>query len=108
MNHPCFVYDERLDIQVPSLDRPFDDYQLGERLEMIRIWEDIRGRIPTKVKQLEREIETKLHRMNEESDFEKSCAINGDIAELASRINDLHIWYRTVQDEPSASEKRHL
>lgn len=108
MNHPCFVYDERLDIQVPSLDRPFDDYQLGERLEMIRIWEDIRGRIPTKVKQLEREIEKKLHRMNEESDFEASCAINGDIAELASRINDLHIWYRTVQDEPSAGEKRHL
>ncbi|MGG6313440.1 hypothetical protein [Paenibacillus macerans] len=106
MNHACFVYNERLDIQVPLLDRPFEDYELGERLAMIEHWEDIRGRIPSKVMLLERSIERMLNEMNEEADFERTCRLNGEIAELASRINDLHIWYRTSQDEPSA--RRHL
>ncbi len=108
MSHSCFIYDERLDIHIPLLDRPFEDYHLDERLAMIEKWEDTRGRIPTKVKMLEREIEGKLQEMNEESDFELSCELNGEIAELASRINDLHIWYRTNQDEHSLSVKRHL
>lgn len=101
MNHSCFVYDERLDIHVPLLERPFEEYALEERLSMIEVWEDIRGRIPSKVMVLERAIERMLREMSEESDFERSCRINGEIAELASRINDLHIWYRTTQDEPS-------
>lgn len=106
MNHIGFAYNPRLGIHVPALDRPFEDYALKERLSMIEVWEDIRGRIPSKVMVLERKIEQKLGEMNEESDFEKSCRLNGEIAELASRINDLHIWYRTTQDEPSI--KTHL
>lgn len=102
----CFVYDERLDIHVPVLERPFDEYEREERLAMIAYWEEIRGRIPSKVMVLERSIEHMLGEMNNESDFERSCRLNGEIAELASRINDLHIWYRTTQDEPSV--KRHL
>ncbi|MCM3699854.1 hypothetical protein [Paenibacillus macerans] len=106
MDHSCFVYDERLDIHVPLLERPFEEYALEERLSMIEVWEDIRGRIPSKVMVLERAIERMLREMNEESDFEKSCWLNGEIAELASQINDLHIWYRTTQDEPTV--KRHM
>ncbi|EES74823.1 hypothetical protein POTG_00054 [Paenibacillus sp. oral taxon 786 str. D14] len=101
-----FVYDERLDIHVPMLERPFDEYELDERLAMIAYWEEVRGRIPTKVMVLEQSIEHMLNEMNEETDFERSCRLNGEIAELASRINDLLIWYRTVQEEPSA--KRHM
>ncbi|WP_410769679.1 hypothetical protein [Fontibacillus sp. BL9] len=108
MNHSYFVYDERLDIHVPHLEQPFEDYHLNERLAMIETWEDTRGRIPTKVKKLEREIERKLQEMHEEDDFEASCDLNGEIAELASRINDLHIWYRISQDEDSVPVKRHL
>lgn len=101
-----FVYDERLDIHVPMLERPFDEYELDEWLAMIAYWEEVRGRIPTKVMVLEQSIEHMLNEMNEETDFERSCRLNGEIAELASRINDLLIWYRTVQEEPSA--KRHM
>ncbi|MFD3258023.1 hypothetical protein ACE3MQ_05355 [Paenibacillus lentus] len=106
MYHSCFVYDERLDIHVPSLDRPFEAYHIEERLAMIESWESIRGRIPTKVMVLERLIERKLSEMGNENDFEKSCQINGEIAELASQIHDLQIWYRISQDEPTA--KSHL
>lgn len=106
MYHSCFVYDERLDIHVPSLDRPFEAYDIQERLDMIENWESIRGRIPTKVMALERLIERKLSEMGNENNFEKSCQINGEIAELASQIHDLQIWYRISQDEPT--EKTHL
>lgn len=106
MNLFGFTYDVRLDIHIPALERPFEDYTLKDRLSMIEVWENIRGRIPSKVMLLERKIEQKLGEMNEEPDFEKSCRLNGEIAELASRINDLHIWYRTTQDEPSI--KTHL
>lgn len=108
MHGSCFIYDERLGIHVPSLDRPFEEYRPAERLAMIEFWEDTRGRIPDKVKKLEREIERKLAQMNEESDFQASCQLNGEIAELASIINDLHIWYRTTQEEPAISGKSHL
>jgi hypothetical protein len=33
-----FVYDERLDIHVPMLERPFDEYELDKRLAMIAYW----------------------------------------------------------------------
>lgn len=102
MYQSCFMYDERLGIHVPSLDRPFEDYGVEERLAMIESWENIRGRIPTKVMALERLIERKLSEMGNENDFEKSCQINGEIAELASQIHDLQIWYRVSQDEPTA------
>ncbi|WP_019638808.1 hypothetical protein [Paenibacillus fonticola] len=106
MYHSCFVYDDRLDMHVPALDQPFETYNMNERLAMIEEWENIRGQIPTKVMALERLIERKLLEMGNENDFEKSCRINGEIAELASRIHDLQIWYRVSQDEPTM--KTHL
>ncbi|MNH80253.1 hypothetical protein D3C87_416970 [compost metagenome] len=100
-----FVYDSRLGIKVPEFETPFEELPLMERRGIIETWEDIRGQIPTRVMQLEQIIVTKLVELGEENNFAVSCKINSDIAELASVINDLHIWYRVSADESEG--KRH-
>ncbi|GIP21219.1 hypothetical protein [Paenibacillus sp. J22TS3] len=100
-----FVYDSRLGIKVPQFETPFEELPLSERAHIIEVWEDIRGTIPTRVMELEQVIVSKLLELGEENNFEQSCRINSDIAELASIVNDLHIWYR-VSAEVSEG-KRH-
>ncbi|MBP2001303.1 hypothetical protein J2Z69_002346 [Paenibacillus shirakamiensis] len=101
-----FVYNDRLGIEVPEFDIPFEQFPLQERLHIIEVWESIRGNIPSKIMDLEREIVIRLYDLGEEDNFEASCQINTDIAELASIINDLLIWYRVSADV--TDEKRHL
>lgn len=100
-----FVYDSRLGIQVPEFNTPFEELPLLERSRIIETWEDIRGTIPTRVMELEKIIVNKLYELGEENNFDHSCRINSDIAELASIINDLHIWYRVSADVTEG--KRH-
>ncbi|MNG36924.1 hypothetical protein D3C84_1241180 [compost metagenome] len=58
------------------------------------------------MKRLEEHIKASQLKLDVEDDFATSCELNSEIAELASRINDLHIWFRTQQDvEPDS--KRH-
>ncbi|WP_138495531.1 hypothetical protein [Paenibacillus pinistramenti] len=96
-NHE-FRYNERLGIKLPELYKPYESFSLEERTEIVTVWEEIRGRIPSRVIELERVIEDKLHRLADEEDFGVSCLLNGEIADLASVINDLHIWYRMQAD----------
>lgn len=103
MNY-TFKYDERLGIRLPELKIEWEQLQLDERERIIMEWEMIRGSIPDRVKELEAVINEKQAMLNVEEDFKVSCQINMDIAELASRINDLHLWYRTHQD---VEYKRH-
>jgi len=58
----------------------------------------IRGSIPDHIMRFEAKIRIKQQQLFEEDDFVQSCQINEDIADLASRINDLNIWFRTHQD----------
>ena len=67
-------------------------------------WEQIRGKIPDRIKELEHYINTKQHHLNNEEDFEVSCKLNSEIADLASIINDLWLWYRLTQN---VSEGKH-
>ena len=60
-------------------------------------WEQVRGKIPDRIKELEHYINTKQHYLNNE-DFEVSCKLNSEIADLASIINDLWLWYRLTQN----------
>ncbi|MEB3100259.1 hypothetical protein [Ferviditalea candida] len=99
-----FVQNERLGIRLPELDREWEDYPLEERAAILVQWEQIRGTIPDRIKELETRIAGKQDRMNEEPDFVKCCELNSEIAELASCINDLHIWFRLNQELTS---KRH-
>ncbi|MFK7696730.1 hypothetical protein [Paenibacillus sp. HJGM_3] len=93
-----FQYNDRLGIELPELDREWGQYSEAERAEMLVYWEQIRGRIPDRIMSLEQVIIRKQLQLNVEDDFPLSCALNREIAELASCITDLHIWYRVNQE----------
>lgn len=93
-----FVLDERLGIKLPALDMDWDDYTPAERAQMLLEWEEIRAKIPDRIIDLERIINEKQARLAVEEDFDCCCRLNSEIAELASIINDLNIWFRVQQD----------
>ncbi|GAB2700095.1 hypothetical protein ACFQWB_15585 [Paenibacillus thermoaerophilus] len=101
-----FVEDARLGIPLPALQGNWDDIPIEERIRALAEWEQIRGRIPDQIIRLERQIIEKQTRMDQEEDFRLCCELNADIAELASRITDLHLWYRTQQDLATDGEAR--
>ena len=92
-----FKYDERLNILVPHLLKDFSEHSSQVQNAILTKWEEIRGTIPDKIKLIEQTINHKLALLNDEEDFEISCQLNYEIADLASKINDLWIWYRTDQ-----------
>ncbi|OZM57983.1 hypothetical protein CIB95_06400 [Lottiidibacillus patelloidae] len=92
-----FEYDNRLGITIPDLHKFWDQYSKEEQAEILFKWEKIRGTIPDRIKDLEIEINNKQEQLNVEENFEKSCQLNSDIAELASIINDLWLWFRANQ-----------
>lgn len=67
-------------------------------------WEQVRGNIPERIKEVETLINQKQYQLFEEEDFNISCIINSEIAELASVINDLWLLYRMDQ---SVERKNH-
>ena len=99
-----FTYDELLGISIPDLNLEWDEYTKGEQQQILVLWENIRGSIPDRIKELESTINRKQFRLSDESNFAKSCQLNSEIAELASIINDLWLWYRANQ---AVSEKMH-
>lgn len=92
--HDYFTYSIRLGIDLPVLAKDWASYTLEEREMIITNWEQIRGQIPNRIKAFEAIIEEKQQQLNHEPDFAVCCALNAEIAEYASRINDLHIWFR--------------
>ncbi|WP_204516801.1 hypothetical protein [Brevibacillus fulvus] len=76
----------------------WEEYTAAERSEILLEWETIRAKIPDRILALEKVIITKQDQLFEEEDFERSCELNSEIAELASIINDLNIWFRVQQD----------
>ncbi|MBB3108233.1 hypothetical protein FHS18_000261 [Paenibacillus phyllosphaerae] len=93
-----FIFNERLGLNLPQLDANWEDYSDEEQASIVEQWEIIRGRIPDLVIRFEHQINVLQIQMNEEDDFDKTCTLNSNIADLASRINDLHIWYRINQE----------
>ncbi|SFE97926.1 hypothetical protein SAMN05216378_4583 [Paenibacillus catalpae] len=93
-----FEWNERLLIALPVLDVDWEQYSPAEQLVIVEQWELIRGTIPDRVMEFERIINRMQNELFEEENFEESCRLNAEIAEYASRINDLHIWYRTNQE----------
>lgn len=93
-----FNFDDRLGISIPQLPSNWEQISTDEEEAYLLQWEQIRGDIPDRIKQLEETIYVLQNRLYEEEDFEKSCEINTEIAELASVINDLWILYRTGGD----------
>lgn len=100
-----FSQNERLGIPVPALQREWDEYNVETQQAILLYWEKIRGHIPDRIAEIESTINKKQAELSDESDFGKSCKLNSEIAELASIINDLWLWYRTNQD---ISNKMHM
>lgn len=90
-----FHYSERLGIPIPNLELDWDEYSIDTQQSILLQWEKIRGTIPDRIADLEKEINEKQASLDNESDFDRSCTLNAEIAELASIINDLWIWFRT-------------
>ncbi|WP_409297237.1 hypothetical protein V1498_05045 [Peribacillus sp. SCS-26] len=95
-----FLFNERLGIPVPrhglaSLELPG---------EVMLKWEQIRGGIPDRIRELEGQIVMKQKCLFRETDFDRSCILNTEISELASVINDLWLWFR---DEDALFGKSH-
>jgi hypothetical protein len=93
-----FIYDQRLGIHLPELLFEWDSYPLRIREQVLDEWEQIRGSIPERVIQLEMIINQKQEALNREEHFPTACQLNTEIAECASIINDLHLWYRSNQE----------
>lgn len=98
MENEWFEYDERLGIDVPIVEDSWDGLSWGEQALIMEKWEHTRGTIPDRIKELEHTIVTKQNALFEEEQFEASCRLNSEIAELASRVIDLNLWYRVHQD----------
>jgi len=93
-----FTFDERLGIDLPSLQHAWEDYSRDRQEALLAHWESIRGTIPDRIYEIEQNINLKQDQLSIEENFETSCRLNWEIAELASVINDLWLWYRTHQD----------
>jgi len=89
-----FYFDHRLGIQIPDLAMELAEYSLEIQQEILLYWEQIRGSIPDRISDLENQINQKQALLSNESNFPLSCKLNTEIAELASIINDLWLWYR--------------
>lgn len=90
-----FSFDERLGIPTPVLKLEWEYYNMDTQQSILLHWEKIRGSIPDRIADLEKIIILKQTQLSDESDFHRSCELNNEIAELASIINDLWLWYRT-------------
>jgi hypothetical protein len=93
-----FIYNKRLGIPVPELLEDWESYPITVREQIVDEWEQIRGRIPERIFDLEKIINYKQSLLNVEEDFPYACQLNSEIAECASIINDLHLWYRSNQE----------
>lgn len=93
-----FKMNKRLGIQLPHLEREWDEYSYEEQQEILLKWEEIRGHIPDRIYEVEKIINKKQAKLEVEEDFELTCQLNSENADHASVINDLWIWYRTNED----------
>lgn len=92
-----FSFDHRLGIHIPNLEKDWTEYREETQQAILFHWEKIRGSIPDRIAELEQSINQKQAQLSDENNFKKSCELNSEIAELASIINDLWLWYRANQ-----------
>lgn len=89
-----FVFDQRLDLFVPIKNIPWQALSYDETKAVEVYWETERGKIPTKIKELDRRMEQLQECLSREESFEKACEWNDSLSSLASIVNDLWLWYR--------------
>lgn len=99
-----FVYDARLDMEVPTLTQEWHEYAREDRMRILERWETLRGNIPGIIDRFEAEI-ARLHAAQaEEEDWDQTVTLMNQINDYASRIADLNILFRMQPDVDSHHE----
>lgn len=93
-----FEYDPRLNLEVPQLERDWEEFPEQERQKILERWENIRGQIPGRIAEFEQKIGERQERLQNEEDWDTCLALMDEISDFASRINDLNILFRTHPD----------
>jgi gas vesicle protein len=92
-----FFHDERLGILLPKSNLEWKHLSNDVQQSILMQWETNRGSIPDRIADLENHINRKQAQLYEENNFHISCQLNEEIADLASIINDLWLWFRINQ-----------
>ena len=93
-----FKYNERLDIHLPVFNKPWEELSEKEQQEVLYRWEQIRSLIPDRIKELENKIKQLEKHLQIEDDYQLFCQLSAEITELASRVIDLNLWFRTHEE----------
>ena len=101
-----FEYDGRLDLEVPKLEREWEEYPHEERASILERWERIRGAIPDRIARFEAEIAGRQELLHGEEDWDRTLALMDEIHDYSSRIADLNILYRTQPDSELAHDRK--
>jgi hypothetical protein len=101
-----FLYNKRLGIELPVFHTPWEDLETEEQQKLLYKWEQVRAQIPDQVKYFEALIKERELKLQIEDDNETFCRLSMEIADYASRVIDLNLWFRT-QEEVTSLEKVH-
>ena len=100
-----FQYDARLGIEIPVLEVSGNHYPPVCELIFYYIGNKFAVQLPDRIMKLEATIIYKQNQLDKEDDFPTSCRLNSEIADLASIINDLHLWFRANQELESKTHQ---
>jgi hypothetical protein len=97
-----FVFNERMGIAIPEMDREWPDYSHEEQVAILVEWERIKARIPDRILEFETEIEAKGQQAAIEDDWDRVCELYSEYYAIASIINDLNIWSKVEPNTTAA------
>lgn len=96
-----FKYNERLGIHIPLIYTDWNNISSTEQQQILYRWEQVRSQIPDQIKMFEDEINRRERQLQIEDDFEVFCRLSSEIADYASRVIDLNLWFRTHEEVTS-------
>lgn len=98
MEKYTFEYNERLGIDIPIFYTKWEHFSQDEQYQIIYRWETVRAQIPDRIKELEKMIHKRELQLQIEDDFSSFCQLSREISDLASRVIDLNLWFRTQEE----------
>ncbi|MBE3596893.1 MAG: hypothetical protein IMW86_07625 [Hydrogenibacillus sp.] len=91
-----FEYDERLGLRLPVLHKPYDAMTEDERARLLLILENVSGRIPERIRDLERRY-LELYRQAQSEEGEAFFRIMEEASALSAAIAELNVLYWNIQ-----------
>lgn len=93
-----FKYNKRLGIEIPIFNISWEELNQDEQKQILYRWEHVRSGIPDRIKELETEIHKRELQLQIEDNFQTFCQLSEEIADMASKVIDLNLWFRTHED----------